>query len=65
MTLFRTCPDCGGLLEPVRPEWMDTIDLASDRPSAPPPSGAWQCLICGYEDASPEPDGLPEIGHAT
>lgn len=52
MSTFRTCPDCGGLLDPTRPNWISTIDLASARqPEAAGPAG-WQCLICGYEEGS-------------
>lgn len=52
MSTFRTCPDCGGLLDPTRPTWISTIDLASARqPEEAGPAG-WQCLICGYDEGS-------------
>lgn len=48
MTTLRTCPDCGGILEPSRPEWIATIEMATSGTPEPSPRVDWQCLICGY-----------------
>jgi hypothetical protein len=47
---LRTCPDCGGILEPSSPPWQTLVQ--SLQPHAAVPAGdqptRWQCLICGY-----------------
>ena len=47
---LRTCPDCGGILEPTAPPWQTLMDsLPSGGTSRPErETGRWQCLICGY-----------------
>jgi rubredoxin len=68
MATLRTCPDCGGLLDPTRPTWTATIDLVSARLPEEPGTVEWQCLICGYEEKGPGPDrphdereGMPAV----
>lgn len=57
-TLLRTCPDCGGILEPAQPGWIATIEVASS--GVAPQDAApdrWRCLLCGYqEDPAPLTD---------
>ncbi len=50
MTAMRTCPDCGGILEPTRPEWIAAIELASATDAPAPEPISWRCLICGYHE---------------
>ncbi|MEE9533785.1 MAG: hypothetical protein V3W06_05165, partial [Acidimicrobiia bacterium] len=49
-SLLRTCPDCAGILEPIRPGWVAVIDAATA--ATPQQTGPvrWQCLICGYRE---------------
>lgn len=47
----RTCPDCGGILQALEPERLTSAEVAADDRSHRDPIA--QCLICGYEDASP------------
>jgi len=47
-TDLRTCPDCGGILEPTRPEWARTIDYVIDAEPMTEDTALWKCLLCGY-----------------
>ena len=47
--LLRTCPDCGGILEPTRPGWTTVIDAAAASLRETEPVH-WQCLLCGYRE---------------
>lgn len=49
-TPLRLCPDCGGILEPSRPRWIATINMAAGATRPPAAASRWQCLICGYSD---------------
>jgi RNase P subunit RPR2 len=46
-----TCPDCGGLLHPIRTERITSAEVASDDEEAQ--VIVCQCLICGYTEARP------------
>jgi hypothetical protein len=48
--IVRLCPDCGGILQPTRPEALTSSEVAAS--DAAPQDGACQCLICGYTDTS-------------
>lgn len=57
--MVRTCPDCGGILEPTRPDWMAAIALVDAATAAAQEPLPWRCLICGYHepaDASADHD---------
>ncbi|HXE81023.1 MAG TPA: hypothetical protein VNK41_09750 [Vicinamibacterales bacterium] len=45
---LATCPDCGGLLQPIEPERLITTEFDADRTDDPDASPS-QCLICGYQ----------------
>jgi hypothetical protein len=49
-SLVATCPDCGGILHPVRMEQLTSVEVASadDRHDA---ELHLQCLLCGYAEA--------------
>jgi len=49
-SLVPRCPDCGGILEPIRPRWTSTLDAAA-APALPQPDSDWRCLLCGYRTA--------------
>lgn len=55
-SLVPRCPDCGGILEPVRPRWTSTLDAATAAPALPQADSDWRCLLCGYRTA-----GLPML----
>ena len=42
----RTCPDCGGILQPTEPERLTSAEVA--RADVRDPHEACQCLLCGY-----------------
>lgn len=46
-----TCPDCGGLLHPIRTERLTSAEVASG--DEEPQVLICQCLICGYTEARP------------
>jgi hypothetical protein len=45
------CPDCGGLLHPIRAERLTSAEVAGDDDD--PQVLICQCLICGYAEARP------------
>ncbi len=46
-----TCPDCGGILHPMRDERLTSVEVAgADDEGAVLVS---QCLLCGYKEARP------------
>ena len=49
-SLVATCPDCGGILQPVRMERLTSVEVASadDRSDV---ELHLQCLLCGYAEA--------------
>lgn len=47
-TGLKTCPDCGGILEPTRPAWARTIDYVIDAEPLTAQNAQWKCLLCGY-----------------
>jgi RNase P subunit RPR2 len=46
-----TCPDCGGLLHPIRTERITSAEVAGDDEDTQ--VLVCQCLICGYTEARP------------
>jgi hypothetical protein len=57
-----TCPDCGGILEPSRPAWAATLDVAAALDAVDHAPAAWRCLICGYAEAVPDTAAAPQPG---
>lgn len=45
------CPDCGGLLHPIRAERLTSAEVARDDEDSQ--VLICQCLICGYTEARP------------
>ena len=45
---LATCPDCGGILQPVRPERLTSSDVAGADDDARDGELNLQCLLCGY-----------------
>ena len=48
-SLVATCPDCGGILQPVALERLTSSEVASDEATLAPTLHL-QCLLCGYEE---------------
>jgi hypothetical protein len=48
-SLVATCPDCGGILQPVKPERLTSLEVASDEASLEH-TVHLQCLLCGYAE---------------
>lgn len=48
-SLVATCPDCGGILQPVRPERLTSVEVASADEHIEPILHL-QCLLCGFEE---------------
>jgi hypothetical protein len=46
-SLVATCPDCGGILQPVALERLTSAEVALGDPA---PTLHLQCLLCGYEE---------------
>jgi hypothetical protein len=46
-SLVATCPDCGGILQPVALERLTSSEVASAETA---PTLHLQCLLCGYEE---------------
>jgi hypothetical protein len=45
----RTCPVCGGILQPTEPERLTSAEVARAGPTSDETQpGACQCLLCGY-----------------
>lgn len=53
-TTLRTCPDCGGILEPTRPEYLLRLDADTAVRGELGGPTAWQCFICGYHEGVAE-----------
>jgi len=55
---LATCPDCGGILQPVRPERLTSFEVAH-ADDARESELNLQCLLCGYAVWAPAsaPDG--------
>jgi hypothetical protein len=51
-TPLPICPDCGGILQPVEPEPLTSVEVASANRADVPDSHPRQCLICGYQEAA-------------
>lgn len=47
-----TCPDCGGILHPIRAERLTSAEVASADEDLQV-LVLCQCLICGYTEARP------------
>lgn len=57
-----TCPDCGGILHPMRAQRLTSVEVASADDEAAVLIS--QCLLCGYTEARPferPPDGRPAL----
>ena len=50
-SLVATCPDCGGILQPVRLERLTSVEVAAG--DAGERSVLCQCLLCGYQETRP------------
>lgn len=48
-SLVATCPDCGGILQPVRPERLTSLEVATSE-AQPEHTVHLQCLLCGYAE---------------
>jgi Zn ribbon nucleic-acid-binding protein len=46
-SLVATCPDCGGILQPVALERLTSSEVASGTATS---VLHLQCLLCGYEE---------------
>jgi len=46
-SLVTTCPDCGGILQPVALERLTSAEVASGETTL---TLHLQCLLCGYEE---------------
>jgi hypothetical protein len=46
-SLVATCPDCGGILQPVALERLTSAEVALGDAT---PTLHLQCLLCGYEE---------------
>jgi len=55
---LATCPDCGGILQPVRPERLTSLEVAGADDTREDELNL-QCLLCGYAVWLPAaaPDG--------
>ena len=60
--IVARCPDCGGILEPVRPAWLNTIDVAAARVARDEGQQVWRCMLCGYQMREA---GADAAGHAS
>lgn len=49
-TPLRICPDCGGILQPVKAERLTSVEVASGEHEDEPAGAPCQCLICGYQE---------------
>ena len=45
--VLPTCPDCGGILHPMRIERLTSVEVASAEADE---DAVRQCLICGYTE---------------
>ena len=50
---LKTCPDCGGILEPVRRGWIANLEFAATAEPAEVDPVQWRCLLCGYVERDP------------
>ena len=48
-SLVATCPDCGGILQPVTLERLTSLEVASGE-ARQALTLHLQCLLCGYEE---------------
>ena len=48
-SLVATCPDCGGILQPIALERLTSSEVASGDARLEPTLHL-QCLLCGYEE---------------
>lgn len=51
---LKTCPDCGGILEPTRLGWITNLEFAATAAPGEVDPIRWQCLLCGYVEGEPE-----------
>jgi len=58
---LRKCPDCGGILEPVRPEYVLRLDAEGALHGAHGTSSEWRCFLCGYHERRAERDLIAEV----
>jgi ribosomal protein S27AE len=50
MSMLRTCPDCGGILESTHPAWRDMIEIDATEEAGSSEPVRWHCLLCGYQE---------------
>jgi RNase P subunit RPR2 len=50
-SLVATCPDCGGILQPIRLERLTSTEVAAE--DAGEHTVLCQCLLCGYQERRP------------
>jgi hypothetical protein len=50
--VLPTCPDCGGILHPMRIERLTSVEVAS-ADTEDDAAIVRQCLICGYTEQRP------------
>lgn len=55
----RSCPECGGMLQPTATEPLIVSEFTSSDAGARAAPAPRQCLICGYEDAGGTPADQP------
>lgn len=54
---LRRCPDCGGILDAVRPEYVFRLDAEAALDDGQKTLHVWRCFICGYHEV-PAANGL-------
>ena len=54
-SLVATCPDCGGILQPVALERLTSSEVALGDSA---PTLHLQCLLCGYEEDRADGEGV-------
>ncbi len=58
---LKTCPECGGILEPIRLGWITNLEFAATAEPAEVNPVRWRCLLCGYlEHDSLDAPAAPE-----
>lgn len=45
---LAVCPDCGGILHPMRPEHLTSAEVAASGEPRDSEAPISQCLLCGY-----------------
>jgi hypothetical protein len=58
---LRTCPDCGGILEPIRPEYLSRLDADAALHGEHATPGGWRCFLCGYRERVAQSTLIAEV----